>query len=221
MKHAEVLTVGNSAQPPPTGTSDGSIDLGVGLKTNPLSTLPSPSSLSLPLSPRFRSRATVRRSVTLSLSSPLFLSFIPPRKLWSQSGPIVPLLFYSVSPPLPLSSIYRCAGRIALLLCFSSSLSPSLGGKVSRFFCASPSASLTASCHSCLATFLLISGREILKGLFFSLFLSFFKLGNLRPCLSGRRFLGRVGGKCRFSTMRYFEYLYGMYQCVGKVIDRV
>ena len=38
----EVLTVGNSAQPPPTGTSDGSIDLGVGLKTTPSCALPLP-----------------------------------------------------------------------------------------------------------------------------------------------------------------------------------
>lgn len=70
---------------------------------------------------------------------PFFLFFI----FYSTTETLVPkwtncpvIVLFRFSPPLPLSSIYRCAGRIALLLCFSSSLS--VGGKVSRFFCVPP-----------------------------------------------------------------------------------
>lgn len=71
MEHAEVLTVGNSAQPPPTGTSDGSIDLGVGLKTNPSPPFPSRSPPSPSLHPPLFPSLGFGRAPRLEDPSPL------------------------------------------------------------------------------------------------------------------------------------------------------
>lgn len=208
MKHAEVLTVGNSAQPPPTGTSDGSIDLGVGLKTNPLSTLPSPSSLS-PSLPCF-GRAPRLEDPSPSPCPPPFFYLLFHR---GNFGPKVDQLSRYCFIPFPLPSPFRVfTGAPVGSRYYCVFLPPSLPRRESfpfllcaplRFFDGFVSL-LSRDVSSYL-------GTRNLKGLFFSFSLSLFKPGNLRPCLSERRFLGRVGGKCRFSTMRYFEYLYGMY----------
>ena len=118
----EVLTVGNSAQPPPTGTSDGSIDLGVGLKTTPsCPPLPPPSprspllsgSLSLP------PLAFLSRPRRTSSSTPFYPLFS--RGNLAESGPIVPLLFYSA---FSLSSVYSAATIVLLFVFFLPSPPP-------------------------------------------------------------------------------------------------